>query len=143
MVSTLNTVSAKYYGATGVEVTYSYVHVDSAYCSCSHSDGYYRHYNITFINKCPNCGGKLHYECKGYWVEGLWYCGNCDMDFCLVHGKSHDTRGYYLTRTKLPEPEKEQVTQDNKNITVKGPLGEKITMTQTQVEQLKKYNIKI
>lgn len=24
------------------------------------------------------------------------------MDFCCVHGKSHDHRGYYLTKTNKP-----------------------------------------
>lgn len=109
--------SAKYLGATGVEVTSQYVHADSALCSCSLSDGYYRHYNITFLNRCPNCGGKLAYECRSYWVEGLWYCTRCDMDFCVVHGKSHDGRGMYLKRYVIPPPAPEPV-EDKKSETV-------------------------
>lgn len=89
--------SASDNGAYGVEVTSDYLHVDSAYCSCSLSDGYYRHYNMTFINECPNCGGKLYYELAGYWVEGIIVCNRCDMDFCCVHGKEHGRKGYYLT----------------------------------------------
>lgn len=83
-------------GAYGIEVTDDYVHVDGAKCSCVHSDGYYYHENITFLNRCPNCGGKLYYEEMDYWVEGMWVCKYCDMDFCLVHGRSHDNLGYYL-----------------------------------------------
>ena len=26
----------------------------------------------------------------------MWYSTITDMDFCLVHGKSHDNRGIYL-----------------------------------------------
>lgn len=97
IVSTINPVSASSNGAYGVEVTNEYIHIDSAYCSCSLSDGYYRHYNMTFINRCPYCGGKLYYERAGYWVEGIIVCSRCDMDFCCVHGKEHGRKGYYLT----------------------------------------------
>lgn len=83
-------------GAQGVEITNDYIYIDSAYCSCSLSDGYYRHYNMTFTNKCPYCGGKLYYERAGYWVEGIIVCSRCDMDFCCVHGKEHGRKGYYL-----------------------------------------------
>lgn len=26
----------------------------------------------------------------------MWYSTVTDMDFCLIHGKSHDHRGFYL-----------------------------------------------
>ncbi len=94
---TIYPASASSNGAHGVELTNDYIHIDSAYCSCSLSDGYYRHYNMTFINKCPYCGGKLYYERAGYWVEGIIVCSRCDMDFCCVHGKEHGRKGYYLT----------------------------------------------
>jgi hypothetical protein len=24
------------------------------------------------------------------------FCGECDADYCLIHGRSHDNRGLYL-----------------------------------------------
>jgi hypothetical protein len=96
IIFTIHPASASSNGAHGVEVTNDYLHIDSAYCSCSLSDGYYRHYNMTFMNKCPYCGGKLYYEQAGYWVEGIIVCSRCDMDFCCVHGKEHGRKGYYL-----------------------------------------------
>lgn len=108
-------------GATGIETNKDYIHIGSALCSCSLSDGYYRHYNITFKNRCPNCGGKLYYEEKSYWVEGILACHNCDMDFCCVHGKSHDHRGYYLTKIKYPSPEvPEKKPVDEAHIDING-----------------------
>lgn len=46
--------------------------------------------------------------------EGMWYCTRCDMDFCLVHGKSHDSRGKYLTHTK--EPVIQNLNQDTQKV---------------------------
>lgn len=113
-------------GATWVEVTGEYIHVDSAYCSCSLSTGYYRHHDISFKNRCPNCGGKLHYEEMSYWVEGIWVCGKCDMDFCLVHGKSHDHRNYYLSRYKIPDKIPEPERSEIKYIHIMGMKFQKI-----------------
>lgn len=108
-------VAAAFHGAQGVVVTDDYIHIDSAYCTCSLSDGYYRHYNITFVNKCPYCGGKLYYERAGYWVEGIIVCSQCDMDFCCVHGKEHGNKGYYLTPYKFSN----QGNSKNKTISAK------------------------
>jgi hypothetical protein len=134
VLSTINAVIASSNGAYGVEVTNSYVHVDGAKCSCSLSDGYYYHHNITFVNKCPHCGGKLAYEFCSYWVEGLWYCTSCDMDFCCVHGKEHGNMGYYLTPYHLPAPE---TPKKDKTISTK-VLGkvQKITLKTNHAEVL-------
>ena len=101
--------NAGYVGAYNVKVTDNYV-TSTARCSCSLSTGYGYSTN-TFMNYCPNCHryGTLHFEQGHGWTspEGLWYCSCCDMDFCLVHGKSHDGRGYFLTRTSINrEPKK-------------------------------------
>jgi hypothetical protein len=134
----MNAVSASDNGAYGVEVTNNYIHIDSAYCSCSLSDGYYRHYNMTFINKCPYCGGKLYYERAGYWVEGIIVCSRCDMDFCCVHGKEHGRKGYYLTPCDLKATKDELAdSEPNKIITTK-VLGkvQKITIKPGHAELL-------
>jgi hypothetical protein len=58
------------------------------------------------------------------------------MDFCAQCGKSHDHRGYWLTRTNKPAPPKPQPKEDlDKNtkeekdvhVSVKGPLGRQHT----------------
>jgi hypothetical protein len=128
-------VSASSNGAYGVEVTDDYVHVDGAKCSCSLSDGYYYHYNITFVNKCPYCGGKLAFEEKSYWVEGLWYCTRCDMDFCLVHGKEHGNSGLYLTPCDLPAPAPQPVLIVN-------PVNPTLDALSKMNGTIKVYNIK-
>lgn len=137
----MNAVSASSDGAYGVEVTDGYIHIDSAYCSCSLSDGYYRHYNITFINECPHCGSKMYYECAGYWVEGIIVCSSCDMDFCCVHGKEHGKKGYYLSSCefkagKMPEVP-DSASESTKIISTK-VLGrvQKISLKSHQAEVL-------
>jgi hypothetical protein len=59
---------------------------------------------MTWLNYCPNCH---HYYCLRVEVgsgqdnpEGMIYCQFCDMDYCLVHGKSHDNRYEYLVQYK-------------------------------------------
>ncbi|MDP3014151.1 MAG: hypothetical protein Q8M92_07925, partial [Candidatus Subteraquimicrobiales bacterium] len=81
MVLAFSPVHARYLGATGVEITSSYVHVGSAYPT---TGGYHyqRYYNLTYRNWCPNCGksGVLGYEEGEYSgpaytsPEGLFYC---------------------------------------------------------------------
>lgn len=72
-------------------------------CTCSLQTNY-AYQTRSFVNYCPNCHrkGTIRYEvgkCSQN-VEGMWYCSRCDMDFCLVHGKSHDRRGRYLSKAK-------------------------------------------
>lgn len=85
--------------AYNVEITKDYVKATGV-CSCSLMKNR-RHHTVIFKNYCPNCH---HYGCLTFeqgpssWTcpEGMWYCTRCDMDFCLAHGKSHDSRGFYL-----------------------------------------------
>ncbi|MGC9516862.1 MAG: hypothetical protein ACP5C3_04095 [Methanomicrobiales archaeon] len=81
-----------------MEIKKEYVK-STAKCSCSlYSD--YKYHTHYFKNYCPNCHryGTINYEqgSGGHNPEGMWYCTACDMDFCLVHGKSHDHRGLFL-----------------------------------------------
>lgn len=92
-------------GAHNVKITKDYVK-SSGVCSCSLMKDRIHHTRI-FKNYCPNCHskGSLNFEQgSASWTspEGLWYCTRCDMDYCLVHGKSHDRRGEYLIPTKEP-----------------------------------------
>jgi hypothetical protein len=69
-------------------------------CTCSLSDDYSYHTRV-FYNYDPSSHhwGVMHFEeGPASWTcpEGMWYSGITDMDFCLVHGKSHDHRGVYL-----------------------------------------------
>jgi hypothetical protein len=112
----------------------------TARCSCG--VGHYDYTTSYFIDRCPNCGGNLYFEQGAYSgpaytsPEGLWACSRCDMDFCAQCGKSHDNRGYWLTRTNKPAPPKPQPKEDlDKNtkeekdvhVSVKGPLGRQHT----------------
>jgi hypothetical protein len=95
-------------GAYNVKVTKDYVKATGV-CSCSLMDDRLHHTKV-FKNYCPNCHSKgtLTFEQGSIsWTspEGLWYCTKCDIDYCLVHGKSHDYRGKYLTPTTIPKTE--------------------------------------
>ena len=86
-------------GAYKIKVTNEYV-MATGVCSCSLCTNRYHHTRI-FYNKNPSTGNKgvLHFEQgSSSWTspEGLWVASDTDMDFCLVHGKSHDNRGIYL-----------------------------------------------
>ncbi len=86
-------------GAYNVKVTSEYV-MAKGVCSCSLCADRYHHTRV-FYNKNPVTGhkGVLYFEQGSIsWTspEGLWVAGDTDMDFCLVHGKSHDGRGVYL-----------------------------------------------
>lgn len=77
-------------------------------CTCSLQTTY-AFQTRTFRNYCPNCHrkGTIRYEvgkCSQN-IEGMWFCSCCDMDFCLVHGKSHDNRGKYLIPASRPKKE--------------------------------------
>ncbi|HML06029.1 MAG TPA: hypothetical protein VK426_09670 [Methanobacterium sp.] len=86
-------------GAYNVKVTSEYV-MATGVCSCSLCTNRYHHTRV-FYNKDPLTGhkGVLYFEQgPSSWTspEGLWVAGDTDMDFCLVHGKSHDSRGVFL-----------------------------------------------
>lgn len=86
-------------GAYKVKVTKEYV-MATGVCSCSLCTDRYHHTKV-FYNKNPATGhkGVLYFEQgSSSWTspEGLWAARDTDMDFCLVHGKSHDHRGVYL-----------------------------------------------
>ena len=72
----------------------------TAKCSCSLSTDYHYHTRV-FKNYDPisHRHGVLRFEegSASYTSpEGMWYSTVTDMDFCMVHGKSHDHRGVYL-----------------------------------------------
>jgi hypothetical protein len=96
-------------GAYNVKVTKEYVKATGV-CSCSLMTDRLHHTKV-YKNYCPNCHSKgtLTFEQGSIsWTspEGLWYCIKCDVDYCLVHGKSHDHRGLYLIPTKEPTVQK-------------------------------------
>ena len=91
--------------AYNVKVTSEYVKATGV-CSCSLMTDRLHHTEV-FKNYCPNCHSKgtIRFEQGSIsWTspEGLWYCTKCDIDYCLVHGKSHDYRGKYLIHTTEP-----------------------------------------
>ena len=62
----------------------------------------YNYHTQVFYNYNPstNRWGVLNFEqgpAPKTSPEGMWYDTITDMDFCLVHGKSHDTRNVFLT----------------------------------------------
>jgi hypothetical protein len=103
--------------AGNVKVTPEYVEADGV-CSCSLMEDRLHHHAI-FQNYCPACGakgtlafeqGSISYTCP----EGMWYCKNCDADFCLVHGREHRERtNWYLKPYKIPSKPHPQLTGKN------------------------------
>lgn len=92
-------VSAHGIGAYNVKITSKYV-MATGKCSCSLGANYNYHTRV-FYNYDPlsHTRGTLAFEeGPSSWTspEGMWYSTVTDMDFCLVHGKSHDNRGIYL-----------------------------------------------
>ena len=92
-------VSAHGIGAYNVKITSKYV-MATAKCSCSLIANYNYHTRV-FYNYDPSShtrGTLAFEEGPASWTspEGMWYSTVTDMDFCLVHGKSHDYRGIYL-----------------------------------------------
>ena len=92
-------VSAHGIGAYNVKITSKYV-MATAKCSCSLNVNYNYHARV-FYNYDPSShtyGTLAFEEGPASWTspEGMWYSTVTDMDFCLVHGKSHDYRGIYL-----------------------------------------------
>ena len=92
-------VSAHGVGAYNVKITSKYV-MATAKCSCSLTANYNYHTRV-FYNYDPSShtyGTLAFEEGPASWTspEGMWYSTVTDMDFCLVHGKSHDYRGVYL-----------------------------------------------
>jgi hypothetical protein len=85
-------------GAYNVVVTSGYVYATGRCTCCMYTD--YNYHTRVFENCNPATGhwGVLKFE-QGSGKnnpEGMWVATDTDMDFCLVHGKSHDNRGVYL-----------------------------------------------
>jgi len=85
-------------GAYNVVVTPTYI-IATGKGTCS-LDTDYNYHTRVFENYDPSSHewGVLKFE-QGSGnnnPEGMWYSTITDMDFCLVHGKSHDNRGVYL-----------------------------------------------
>lgn len=92
-------VNAGHIGATNITITEKYVS-SCGVCSCIHCSDRF-HHTATFQNYCPMCGhyGTLAYEegpASYTCPEGMWRCGFCDADYCLVHGTEHsyNPKGY-------------------------------------------------
>jgi hypothetical protein len=113
LIMALPVASAAYVGAYDVEQTDKYVK-STARCSCSYGS-WYTYSTGIFVNYCPGCHhyGTLEWEQNGAgWAdyarsdEGMWYCSNCDRDFCAQCGFTHGkyNSGNWLTVYE-PEPE--------------------------------------
>lgn len=92
-------VSAHGVGAYNVKITSKYV-MATGKGSCS-LDTNYNYHTRVFYNYDPSSHtwGTLDFEeGPASWTspEGMWYSTVTDVDYCLVHGKSHDHRGFYL-----------------------------------------------
>ncbi len=92
-------VSAHEIGAYNVKITSKYV-MATGKGSCS-LDTNYNYHTRVFYNYDPSSDtwGTLDFEQgPSSWTspEGMWYSTVTDVDYCLVHGKSHDHRGFYL-----------------------------------------------
>jgi hypothetical protein len=90
-------------GAKNVIVTSKYVIATGRHSCAMKSD--YNYHTRLFVNENPSTGrqGVLKFEQGAYYgpnkgtsPEGLWVATDTDMDFCLVHGMSHDSRGVHL-----------------------------------------------
>lgn len=93
------TVSKCGVGAYNVVVTNKYVYATGR-CSCSLYKNYKYHTRVFYnYNPATHHWGVLSFEQGPAQLtspEGMWVAKDTDMDFCLVHGKSHDNRGVYL-----------------------------------------------
>ncbi|HML04242.1 MAG TPA: hypothetical protein VK426_00570 [Methanobacterium sp.] len=96
---TVSAASTSSVGAYNVVITSEYVYATGR-CSCSlYTD--YGYHTMVFYNYNPstNRWGVLNFEqgpAPKTSPEGMWYDTITDMDFCLVHGKSHDNRNVFL-----------------------------------------------
>ncbi|MEN4018488.1 MAG: hypothetical protein PQ963_00825 [Methanobacterium sp.] len=90
-------------GAKNVVVTSEYVMATGRHSCAIKSD--YNYHTRVFRNYNPvtKTNGTLRFEQGPYYgpnrgtsPEGLWYDVKTDMDFCLVHGMSHDKRRVFL-----------------------------------------------
>ena len=129
-------VSAHGVGAYNVKITSKYVMATGKH-SCSISDDYGYHTRV-FYNYDPSShtwGTLAFEEGPASWTspEGMWYSTITDVDFCLVHGKSHDNNGFYLipyngvingeivkngyfTGKTVPQNTTQNVTQNTTNV---------------------------
>ena len=95
----VSTVSKCGVGAYSVATTSKYVYATGRCSCCLYKD--YKYHTRIFYNYNPatHHWGVLSFEQGPAQLtspEGMWVAGDTDMDFCLVHGKSHDHRGVYL-----------------------------------------------
>lgn len=97
--SSSSTLSCRCVGARDVIITSLYV-VACGRCTCSLCTDYNYHSRIfNNYNPATKRWGVLKFEqgpAPKTCPEGMWYATDTDMDFCLVHGKSHDHRNFYL-----------------------------------------------
>lgn len=109
-------------GAYNVVVTSKYVYATGR-CSCSLYKDYKYHTRVFYnYNPATRHWGVLSFEEGPAGLtspEGLWVAKDTDMDFCLVHGKSHDCRGVYLVPYNGVINGKKVVNGYFTNITVK------------------------
>lgn len=99
LIMTPVAVSAHGTGAYNVKITSKYV-MATGKNSCSIPDDYGYHTRV-FYNYDPSSytwGTLAFEEGPASWTspEGMWYSTVTDVDYCLVHGKSHDSLGFYL-----------------------------------------------
>lgn len=89
--------------AKNVIVTSEYVMATGRHSCAMKSD--YNYHTRVFKNYNPTTktSGTLKFEQGAYYgpnkgtsPEGLWYDVKTDMDFCLVHGMSHDSKKVHL-----------------------------------------------
>lgn len=107
-IFTLPAVTAKQIGAYNI---YNDGDVVGATARCSCGSSSYKYGTSYFVNYCPGCGkhGTLRFEEGAYSgnhytsPEGLWYCTNCDRDYCAKCGKIHSSERYWLLRTNKPK----------------------------------------
>ena len=96
---TVSVASTSSVGAYNVVITSEYVYATGR-CTCSLSTDYGYHPRVFFnYNPATNRWGVLNFEqgpAPKTCPEGMWYDTVTDMDFCLVHGKSHDSRNVFL-----------------------------------------------
>lgn len=86
-------------GAYNVVITPKYVYATGKNSCAIKCD--YKYHTRVFYNYNPRTKrwGTLKFEqgpAPRTSPEGMWYDSITDMDFCLVHGKSHDSRNVYL-----------------------------------------------
>jgi len=57
----------------------------TALCTCG-LEPWGHYYTHTYVDKCPQCGGKLAWNPKGA-SGGEWTCTRCGADYCAADGR--------------------------------------------------------